>query len=69
MNQVNKSEISVRDLIAQGKIELLDVAEAANCDIGFDPSDLLYKKCTHIEMHVMAILGIVASMVPFPHHN
>ncbi|KAH0570766.1 DNA-directed RNA polymerase subunit beta [Spironucleus salmonicida] len=69
IDQVVNGELSVKDLIKTGKIELIDVSEAANCDIGFYISDLKFKKCTHIEIDCLAVYGVVASLVPFPHHN
>lgn len=59
---------SFSDLINEGKIEYLDINEENNCMIAFAPSDIC-ESTTHLEMSEFAILGYVAGLVPFPHHN
>lgn len=59
---------SFSDLIRDGKIEYLDVNEENNCNIAFMPSDI-NEDTTHIEISEFTILGYVAGLVPFPHHN
>lgn len=59
---------SFSDLVRDGKIEYLDVNEESNCNIAFGPSDIK-EDTTHIEISEFTILGYVASLVPFPHHN
>ena len=62
------------DLIVEGKIELLDVAEEEVSLIAMDLSDLEKSDSsnisyTHCEIHPAVILGITASVIPFPTHN
>lgn len=56
------------DLVGQGKIEYLDVNEEGNCDIAFIPSDIKHNT-SHLEISEFTILGYIAGLVPFPHHN
>ncbi|OQS55135.1 RPB2 [Ecytonucleospora hepatopenaei] len=62
------------DLIREGKIELLDVCEEEVSLIAMNLQDLndADKKdvnYTHCEIHPAVILGITASVIPFPTHN
>ena len=61
-----------QDLIAQGFIEYLDVQESRNANIALYPQDLLKhpdEPFTHCELHPATMLGVSASMIPFPNHN
>lgn len=59
---------SFSDLVNDGKIEYLDVNEENNCMIAFNPKDI-NQNTTHIEISEFTILGYIAGLVPFPHHN
>lgn len=57
-------------------IEFLDASEEETAMIGMSPSDLEYNSensyCstyTHCEIHPAMILGVSASLIPFPDHN
>lgn len=52
----------------QGLVEYLDVNEEDNAAIALDEIDI-YEKTTHLEIDPFSILGIVAGLIPFPHHN
>lgn len=54
--------------IQNGIVEYLDVNELNNCNIGFEKSQIT-PKTTHLEFSYNIILGVVAGMIPFPHHN
>jgi len=61
-------------LMSCGAIELLDCEEEETSMISMFPSDLkdLYSYCshyTHCEVHPSMILGVCASVIPFPDHN
>lgn len=61
-----------QDLIAQGFIEYLDVQESRNANIAMYPQDLQThpdEPFTHCELHPSTMLGVSASMIPFPNHN
>ncbi|ELA40928.1 uncharacterized protein VICG_02017 [Vittaforma corneae ATCC 50505] len=59
---------SFSDLINEGKIEYLDINEENNCMIAFTASEI-NENTTHLEISEFAILGYIAGLVPFPHHN
>ena len=51
-------------------IQYIDPYETNNIMIATFPKDLLNdKKYTHLEIHPSLILGVLASCIPFPHHN
>jgi len=55
-------------LLDIGIIEYLDVNEMNNTNIKFS-FDEIEPTTTHIEINFNIILGILAGMIPFPHHN
>ncbi|KAF0991385.1 hypothetical protein HZS_6904, partial [Henneguya salminicola] len=62
-------------MIRGGFVEYLDVAEEEIAMIAMAPSDLLTgintycSTYTHCEIHPSMILGVCASVIPFPDHN
>jgi len=68
----DNDEFSWRDLISNKLIELIDVEEENTVMISMHLSDLEKPEqapCTHCEIHPSMILGICASIIPFPDHN
>lgn len=77
--------INVRDLLRQGIVEYVDVNEENNCFIAVTEKDLdsipldsisaraavACKKMryTHLEIDPLTLLGVVAGLIPYPHHN
>lgn len=59
---------SFEDLVREGVIEYLDPDEEENAYIALFPKDVTPKH-THLEIWVPAILGITASIIPYPEHN
>lgn len=60
------------DMLSQGFIEYLDVQESRNSSIALYPEDLALhptEPFTHCELHPSTMLGVSASMIPFPNHN
>ena len=61
------------DTLKQGLCEFLDVEEEETAMISMHISDLKNKgninKYTHCEIHPSMILGVCASIIPFPDHN
>eukprot|EP00605_Chrysophyceae_sp_TOSAG23-4_P001848 GSChrysophyteH1.ASY1.ANO1.2040.1 assembled CDS len=55
-------------LIAAGIIEYVDVNEENNCLIALNESAITPEH-THMEIDPLTILGVVAGLVPYPHHN
>lgn len=65
-----------QDLVQSGVIEYLDTAEEESVMIAMSPSDMAeedeFAYCTtytHCEIHPAMILGVCASIIPFPDHN
>jgi len=59
---------SLEHYLAEGIIEYVDVNEENNCLVGLQESDITYAH-THMEIDPLTILGVVAGLVPYPHHN
>eukprot|EP00055_Hartaetosiga_balthica_P010729 m.46831 g.46831 ORF g.46831 m.46831 type:complete len:1182 (-) comp7289_c0_seq1:1996-5541(-) len=66
------------DLVKDAVVEYLDIREEETCMIAMDPKDIApiedgdFDYChtyTHCEIHPSMILGICASIIPFPDHN
>jgi len=71
--------INIRDLLKQGVVEYIDVNEENNCLIAVTERDLeVARKAgldkrrmayTHLEIDPLTLLGVVAGLIPNPHHN
>ena len=63
------------DTLKLGLIEFLDVEEEETAMIAMHIADLTKKEATrtktytHCEIHPSMILGVCASIIPFPDHN
>ena len=62
------------DLLKIGFVEFLDVEEEETAMIAMTQDDLKSYKSriydyTHCEIHASMILGVCASIIPFPDHN
>jgi DNA-directed RNA polymerase subunit B' len=68
VQQLENKEITWSDLKNQGIVEYLDAAEEENALIAMTEKDLTPEH-THMEVHPMAELGVITSMVPFANHN
>lgn len=66
---------SWQDLVGNGVVEYVDVNEEETSMIAMNPEDLEDREqsyCstyTHCEIHPAMILGVCASIIPFPDHN
>jgi len=70
----NEENYSWDELLKDGLIEYIDTAEEETTSIAMVLSDLEYGRrneveYTHCEIHPSMILGVVASIIPFPDHN
>jgi DNA-directed RNA polymerase II subunit RPB2 len=74
ITQLQKHEYGWTQLMTDGLIEFIDCEEEETAMIAMGPEDLvrepLYVRTyTHCEIHPSMILGICASIIPFPDHN
>jgi DNA-directed RNA polymerase subunit B len=68
VQDVANGEITWDDLIAQGVIEYIDAAEEENSLVALT-KDKITEETTHLEIDVMALLGTITSLVPYPNHD
>lgn len=55
-------------LIRNGLVEYIDVNESNNTIVALKEGDIT-KNSTHLEIDPLTILGVVAGLIPYPHHN
>ena len=67
LEKVEKRVIPWTDLLRDGIIELIDANEEENYYITLNDRET--KKYTHLEIFTSAILGVGASIIPYPEHN
>jgi DNA-directed RNA polymerase III subunit RPC2 len=71
--------ITIKDLLRQGVVEYIDVNEENNCLIAVTERELEVARkeglenrkmaYTHLEVDPLSLLGVVAGIIPNPHHN
>ena len=74
--------VTIRDLLRRGMVEYIDVNEENNCLIAVSERDLEIARntngdkkmkdrvaYTHLEIDPLTLLGVVAGLIPNPHHN
>lgn len=49
-------------------VEYVDVNEENNCLVSLSDDDLTLNH-THLEIDPLTLLGVVAGLIPYPHHN
>lgn len=75
MKELRDGVRSFDDFLRDGLIEYLDVNEENNAVVTLyehqdDPNNEVEKKSiTHIEIEPFTILGVIAGLIPYPHHN
>ena len=57
-----------QDFLREGIIEYLDVNEENNAMIAMN-EQAVRSVTTHMEIDPFTILGVVAGLIPYPHHN
>lgn len=70
-NHLEQLALGVRtfnDFIKEGIIEYLDVNEQNNALIALIEENIT-QETTHLEIEPLTILGCVAGLIPYPHHN
>jgi DNA-directed RNA polymerase III subunit RPC2 len=56
------------DFLKKGLVEYLDCNEENDCMIAMYEADI-NMETTHVEIEPFTILGAVAGLIPYPHHN
>jgi DNA-directed RNA polymerase III subunit RPC2 len=67
-DKLKSGELSFDDFLFSGLVEYLDVNEENNCLIALYERDCR-PGTTHLEIEPFSILGVVAGLIPYPHHN
>jgi DNA-directed RNA polymerase subunit B len=65
---LKEGRITWQDLVSLGIIELLDADEEESCLVAVD-QEHIRPETTHMELYPPSILGVAASLIPFPEHN
>ena len=60
--------MSFNDFLRRGLIEYVDVNEENNSLIALYERDCT-AATTHLEIEPFTVLGVVAGLIPYPHHN
>ena len=68
LQALRKGKIGFDDFLSRGLVEYLDVNEEDDSTIAMDESNV-NQTTTHLEIEPFTILGAVAGLIPYPHHN
>jgi len=68
VRELDEGRLSFDDLVARGVIEFLDVNEEDNAFIAVTAAEITASH-THLEIDPFTIIGVVAGIIPYPHHN
>ena len=62
-------KLTFDDFLKKGLVEYLDVNEESDANIATYERDIVPQVTTHLEIEPFTILGAVAGLIPYPHHN
>lgn len=65
---LKKGKVSFDDFLRKGLVEYLDVNEENDSYIALYEADIV-ASTTHLEIEPFTLLGAVAGLIPYPHHN
>ena len=68
LKSLRQGSMDFDDFLARGLVEYLDVNEENDSTIAMYESDI-NTGTTHLEIEPFTILGAVAGLIPYPHHN
>lgn len=68
LKALRKGTMEFDDFLARGLVEYLDVNEENDSNIAMYETDM-NDATTHLEIEPFTILGAVAGLIPYPHHN
>ncbi|KAI9836194.1 MAG: DNA-directed RNA polymerase III subunit [Sarea resinae] len=65
---LRKGEMDFDDFLSRGLVEYMDVNEENDSNIAVYENEI-NESTTHLEIEPFTILGAVAGLIPYPHHN
>ncbi|EON61783.1 DNA-directed RNA polymerase III subunit RPC2 [Coniosporium apollinis CBS 100218] len=68
LQSLRKGTMDFDDFLSRGLVEYLDVNEENDSNIAIYEPDI-NASTTHLEIEPFTILGAVAGLIPYPHHN
>ena len=68
LERLRSGKMSFDDFLNRGLVEYLDVNEENDSNIAMYEADIS-DTTTHLEIEPFTILGAVAGLIPYPHHN
>jgi len=68
IDRLKAGEMSFDDFLKMGLVEYLDVNEENDCMVAMYENQI-GPRTTHLEIEPFTILGAVAGLIPYPHHN
>jgi DNA-directed RNA polymerase III subunit RPC2 len=68
MQLLKKLDLTFDDFLRKGLVEYLDVNEENDSYIALYEADIV-PATTHLEIEPFTLLGAVAGLIPYPHHN
>ncbi|KXT05991.1 hypothetical protein AC578_368 [Pseudocercospora eumusae] len=68
LESLRKGTMDFDDALSRGLVEYLDVNEENDSNISVYEKDI-NEHTTHLEIEPFTILGAVAGLIPYPHHN
>jgi DNA-directed RNA polymerase III subunit RPC2 len=68
LKSLRQGSMDFDDFLARGLVEYLDVNEENDSNIAMYESDIT-AHTTHLEIEPFTVLGAVAGLIPYPHHN
>lgn len=69
IRQLEAGQMTFEECLALGIVEYVDVNEENDVEIAIDAENIVPGRTTHLEIATFTILGAVAGLIPFPHHN
>ncbi|KAG1056962.1 hypothetical protein G6F43_001183 [Rhizopus delemar] len=68
INDLIAGKLVFDDFLKRGLVEYVDVNEESDANIAVYEKDII-PQTTHLEIEPFTILGAVAGLIPYPHHN
>lgn len=68
LQALRKGKIGFDDFLSRGLVEYLDVNEEDDSNIAMYEQNI-NQATTHLEIEPFTVLGAVAGLIPYPHHN